>query len=140
MNRLEIIKIARQFVLVCFCCVITTLTVFGQESVQVRNSARYIGSGRYDWTVCLSRDTPASVLDAIEFVEYTLHPTFPNPVQRGEDRYFSYSAYGWGEFNKIVKVRFKDGREATINYELNLDEESDTCPKAIKKRTGRKRK
>jgi len=140
MNSLRIVRCAWQSVLVLYCYLLMTVAVSGQESPQVRNSAQYVGSGRYEWTVCLSRDTPIPMLDAIDFVEYTLHPTFPNPVRRGEGRYFSLSTNGWDEFNIEVKVVFKDGRESKINHHLNLDERNDTCPKVSKKRAIRRRR
>lgn len=138
MNNMSLTKRACQIVLICF-YLLMAMTVPGQEGIQIRNSAQYMGSGRYDWTVCLSRDTPLSVLDSIDFVEYTLHPTFPNPVRRGEGRFFSLSTNGWDEFDILVKVVFKDGQESRITYSLNFDEKSDVCPKVPNKRGAKKR-
>lgn len=99
------------------------ITAYGQE-VRVDNAATYVGSGRYDWTVFLVADR--SVLDSIKYVEYTLNPSFPNPVQRIKDRDtdFALTANGWGEFDILVKVVFKDGRSTYLKHRLRLEERS----------------
>lgn len=55
-------------------------------------------------------------LDDIEYVEYHLHPTFPNPVRRvrnkmqvpNEEGGFPLESSGWGVFDFTAKVVFKD--------------------------------
>ena len=93
-------------------------------SVTVLNTSRYVGDGRWDWTVFVRAANPT--LDAIQCVEYTLHPTFPNPVRRvcvrGKDaqQAFALSSNGWGEFTIKVKIFFRDGKPKLINYPLKL--------------------
>lgn len=90
------------------------------QEITVRNTAIYVGGGRYDWTVSLSGDTRA--LDSIRCVDYILHPSFPNPVQRTCDRStgFALSSNGWGEFNMGVRILYRDGRETYVNHWLRL--------------------
>ena len=38
----------------------------------------------YDWGVFVNE--PQTVLERIEWVEYTLHPTFPDPIRKTSDR------------------------------------------------------
>lgn len=100
------------------------ITAHGQE-VRVDNTATYIGSGRYDWTVFLLADR--SVLDSIRYVEYTLHPSFPNPIRRVYDRNtnFSLSSNGWGKFDILVKVVYTDNRVEYHRHRLRLEERSE---------------
>ena len=96
------------------------------HDVQVDNTAKYAGSGRYDWTVYVvaGEDT----LKQIKLVEYTLHPTFPVPVHqintRGTKCPFSFSSNGWGEFSIRVRIVFNDDTVETTNYWLKLFEKS----------------
>ena len=100
-----------------------TSNTYGQE-VNVENTAKYIGSGRSNWTVFLVAEK--DVLDNILYVEYTLHPSFPNPVKKITDREskFSLTASGWGEFNILVKIKFKDERIIHLEHWLSLEERS----------------
>ena len=98
---------------------IFSVKLSGQE-IRVENTAAYVGSGRYEWTVFL--DAHESVLDRIAYVEYTLHPTFPDPIRRIHDRTtrFALSSNGWGEFNILVKVVHRNGTHAYLEHWLRL--------------------
>jgi transcription initiation factor IIF auxiliary subunit len=109
----------------------------GQGDIQTRNSAHYAGNGRYDWTVCVNADQ--STLNSIRYVEYTLHPTFPDPVRYGAGPNFSLSSNGWGEFNIRVKIAFRDGRERRTQHWLTLSRESKDCALAVNRRAVRRR-
>ena len=101
------------------------VTILGvAQEIKVDNTAKYVGNGRYDWTVSIVADK--SVLSKIQAVEYTLHPTFPDPVRRGTGPRFSISANGWGEFSIKVKIIYKDRNRSptTLNYWLRLFEKS----------------
>jgi len=97
---------------------------FYAQELTVDNTAKYVGKGRYEWTVFILAGD--SVLNSIRYVEYTLHPTFPNPVRNGTGRTFALSSNGWGEFNIKVRIVYKDkDREPSrINYWLQLFEKS----------------
>ncbi len=78
------------------------------QQISADNTARDLGNGRWYWTVFIK--PPSEILDQIESVEYTLHPTFSNPVQRVYDKghdpnqAFPFSATGWGVFTIRIRV------------------------------------
>jgi transcription initiation factor IIF auxiliary subunit len=95
-----------------------------QDKIIAANSAAYIGSGRWDWTVYIR--APADTIRSIRCVEYTLHPTFPNPVRQvcnsGEGpEYFPLRTNGWGTFQIPIKIQFRNGKTQTLNYQLHFD-------------------
>jgi transcription initiation factor IIF auxiliary subunit len=105
----------------CLCRVVVALALLSfaaaaaaAENITVQNTARFLGNGRYSWKVFLVAEP--STLKSISYVEYTLHPTFPNPVRRATNWAdgFALPADGWGEFNILVKVVFKDRRKAPL--------------------------
>lgn len=106
--------------------VFAALTVCGkaftQAAVRIDNTAKY-SSGRYSWTVFIVADE--STLSNIAYVEYTLHPSFPNPVQsikeRGARCAFGLTSTSWGEFEVKVKIVFKNNdRPEYTKHWLNL--------------------
>jgi|GEM_PF-2765881 hypothetical protein len=77
----------------------------------------------WDWTIFIK--APEDVLEQIEYVEYSLHPTFPNPVRivnrRGTGPHaFSLTTSGWGTFTVKVKVYYKDGTYQRISHSLRF--------------------
>lgn len=101
-------------------------------SVGLTNTARYTDSGRYDWTVSVMADD--ATLNSIRKVEYTLHPSFPNPVCTVTDRKsrFALSSNGWGEFNIAARVFFEDGRVQNLEHWLTLKAASQPSPEIAK--------
>src|SRR5437879_1455429 len=87
----------------------------------VDNTAKY-SDGHYSWTLFITGDD--NTLRNVDHVEYTLHPSFPTPVQtvrvRGGKCAFALSSTSWGEFKIGVKVFFKDGTSMALKYWLNL--------------------
>ena len=81
-------------------------------SIRLTNTSEYVGQrGETDWwkwTAFL--EGGKSELDAIKFVEYHLHPGFPNPIRRVRKREggFPLTAKGWGVFELTAKVVFAD--------------------------------
>ena len=90
------------------------------RGVAFDNTATYVGDGRYSWTVFVNAD--AATLARIRSVQYTLHPSFSNPVRTVTNRQnrFALSANGWGEFTIYAKVSFNDGTTKNYSYRLNL--------------------
>ena len=78
------------------------------------------GSRWFRWKVFL--DAPPEELESIEEVKYTLHPTFPEPVQVRKDKgnKFALESSGWGEFTIQADIRFRDGHSETLTYWLDL--------------------
>ena len=100
--------------------------VFTQEpaktplSLEARNWAREIEPGWWEWGVHLAG--PAADLEHVRCVEYTLHPTFPNPVRMvcsRADR-FLLTARGWGTFDLKIKVLLKDGSMYPMTHSLKF--------------------
>jgi hypothetical protein len=78
--------------------------------VYVDNTAQQAGDQTWDWTVFINADQ--NTLSNVRCVEYTLHPTFPNPTRTVCDdpaNHFALSARGWGTFEIKIKIIFKDG-------------------------------
>ena len=70
--------------------------------------------GWWDWAIWL--EGPADELEEVEFVEYILHPTFPNPVRKVSNRAtkFRMATRGWGEFN--IRARVHLDNDEIIRY------------------------
>lgn len=82
-----------------------------------------IKSDYWDWTIFVK--APEDVLEQIEYVEYKLHPTFPNPVrivnQRGSGPYaFPLTTTGWGTFTVKVKIYYMDGTYQRLAHSLKF--------------------
>jgi hypothetical protein len=85
----------------------------------------------YDWCVFV-KESP-SQLEAIQSVEYTLHPTFPNPIRRTLDRTARFALFsdGWGEFTIRIRIETTEHQTFTQNYDLQL--EKDNWPRPLDK-------
>ena len=88
-------------------------------------ASRRVTDGFWDWTVYLRGSD--DILQRVEFVEYTLHETFPDPVrivkERGVGPYaFALSTSGWGTFTIRIRITYKDGTYQRISYQLSFDE------------------
>ena len=91
-----------------------------QEAISVRNTSVNTGTDQWNWTIYI--DTNAETLSSINCVEYTLHPSFPDPVRttcEGANN-FSLTSSGWGTFEVEVRVMFKDSTEEYLTYMLEL--------------------
>ncbi len=80
----------------------------------------YQGDDWWKWWLWI--DAADDMLDEIEHVVYTLHPTFANPVRKTSDRrsHFKLETEGWGTFVIRAKVVLKDGSEILLKHELSL--------------------
>lgn len=93
-------------------------------AVAIENTSTYAGSGRWDWTIYVKAD--AQSLARIECVEYGLHSTFPDPVQKVCSKLasnFGYSANGWGTFTVKVNITYKDGTTEKLEHLLVFREQ-----------------
>lgn len=91
-----------------------------RRDVQVWNTYSYRGGGRYDWRVFI--DENRGTMEKIHCVEYTLHPTFPDPVSSvcDPDDGFALRRNGWGEFVISLKIQWKDRRVTRQQYHLDF--------------------
>lgn len=91
-------------------------------SANIKSKAHYVDKGRYNWKIYINADE--SILKTISYVEYTLHPTYPHPVNRvyTYQNKFLYQNNGWGEFYITVVVVYKNKSRSTFKYLLQLKE------------------
>jgi transcription initiation factor IIF auxiliary subunit len=78
----------------------------------------------YEWCVFVD-DSPAD-LNSIKAVEYTLHPSFPDPIRLVKDRASRFALFsaGWGGFTIKARVIFSDDSSLNTSYFLRLQEEN----------------
>src|SRR4029077_6503485 len=95
-------------------------------SLVVKQRSVYQGNQWWNWSVWI--DAPEKHLDQIQYVEYTLHPTFAERVRRVTDRStrFCLDSAGWGEFVIGVKIQGRDGRSFKRQHWLTLDYPQET--------------
>lgn len=85
-----------------------------------RTRAEAVDKDWHEWSVEV--DGGEIPLDRVAEVEYILHSTFPNRIQRmtSPDSHFRLDSEGWGEFDIAVNVYFKDGDEKTVLVPLKF--------------------
>jgi YEATS family len=88
---------------------------------ELANVSTYIGNDLWRWTVFLR--APANLLSSVSYVEYTLHPTFIDRVQRvrstGDPKYpFGLTRTGWGIFEIRARVVLKTGEAKSLRHML----------------------
>lgn len=90
----------------------------------------YEGEDWWRWAVWV--EGPDEALDLIDFVEWVLHPTFPNPIRRISDRAskFRLETAGWGVFQICARVQMKDGGQTKVGHCLKLHYPDGTQPTA----------
>lgn len=91
-----------------------------RDDLSVEQSQRYEGDDWWTWAVWLDGDQ--GVLNEVDFVEWTLHPTFPTPIRKVHDRtsQFRLETAGWGVFPIIARVQMKDGTQVKLRHQLKL--------------------
>jgi V8-like Glu-specific endopeptidase len=99
---------------------------------ELRQTSEYVGDDQWNWAVWL--EGSPEQLDAVESVEYTLHPTFPKPVRLVQERStkFRLESGGWGSFLLRASIRRKDG--SVVPATLDLDFHYPSTDEAAQKR------
>lgn len=96
----------------------------------VSNTSKPSGQGDWYWTAYIQG--PAGLMNQIQCVVYTLHPTFTDPVRRvcdmndqkqrdpkpPPDAGFFLDATGWGTFALRAHIEFKDGTSQDLEHML----------------------
>lgn len=74
----------------------------------------------YEWSIELEKAPVA--LTKIRQVEYILHPTFADRIRRlkSADNKFRLESEGWGEFDIVVNVYYKNDEEQIAVVPLKL--------------------
>lgn len=101
------------------------------QPLEVKQESHYRGNDRWDWSVWI--EGTAKDLDQIEYVEYTLHPTFPKPLLRRTSRLqnFRLKSAGWGEFMIGVEIKKRDGTGSRTQHWLTLQYPAQTSTASI---------
>lgn len=88
--------------------------------MEIHQSEQYVGDNYWKWSVWI--EGASEELDALEFVEWQLHPTFPNPIRRVSDRSikFRLDTSGWGVFMIHASAQRKDGTSQRLRHYLQL--------------------
>ncbi len=84
--------------------------------VRLKSEASRLKEDWWSWKVWVEgRD---EVLDQIQSVKYSLHPTFPNPIRVVEDRQskFELSDRSWVEFAITAQVTTKTGETVSVEH------------------------
>jgi len=97
-------------------------------SIHLKNTSSYEGkrdsTDWWQWTAFIEC-TPPDSLDEIAYVEYHLHSTFRNPVQRirKKEGGFPLKTTGWGTFMLKARVVFKDEQRESqvLSHYLTLE-------------------
>jgi transcription initiation factor IIF auxiliary subunit len=89
-------------------------------NVNPRNWSRQLEPGWWEWGVFI--EGAAAELDRIRCVEYTLHPTFPNPVRVvcSRKERFLLTSRGWGTFTIGIKLMLNDGSIHQMSHPLRF--------------------
>jgi hypothetical protein len=90
--------------------------------VEIAQHTHYVAADRrWDWAIWV--DGTESELGEIEAVEYTLHPTFPEPVRLVRNRAdkFRLEDSAWGEFEINAHALMKDGNSEHLKHWLHLE-------------------
>ena len=64
-------------------------------------------------------------LNEVSFVEYELHPTFPNPLRKATNSAlgFAIDIWTWGEFEISVSIHFKNNETLEIIHSVAYSNE-----------------
>jgi len=120
----------RTFIFILWSCVFSGIWLLGlslialsaqNSDISTDNVSRYVGNGKWDWTIFIKASD--EVLRGISCVEYTLHSTFPVPLQRvcerGSGVYaFGLTMNGWGTFLVPIKIIYKSGTPRYLKHML----------------------
>jgi transcription initiation factor IIF auxiliary subunit len=89
--------------------------------LKLRNDWDLVKEDWWNWSVFLD-DGGSGDLQKVEYVDYVLHPTFPNPRRKVRNRAngFKLSTAGWGTFQIRAFVHTIDGEKFKLEKFLIL--------------------
>ncbi|KAK8812453.1 hypothetical protein WA158_007687 [Blastocystis sp. Blastoise] len=70
----------------------------------------------FRWTLYIRGVNGEDLSYAIKKVQFTLHPSFKQPIRILEQYPFEITEQGWGEFDIEVKIEFQDPNESSITF------------------------
>ena len=96
-------------------------------ALRLRNKWNYKGRDHWRWEAFLD-DDGSGELNNIDFVEYVLHSTFPDPIRTIQDPVggFVLKTEGWGTFTLKAFAQMKDGSRIPLKHNVELREEPPT--------------
>lgn len=92
--------------------------------LRLRQSHEYVGAeGIHQWQCRFELSGSTGELERVDHVDYTLDPSFPNPVRNVRDRTscFALDLLCWASFTLYATVRYRDGTEDYLANEVVLD-------------------
>jgi transcription initiation factor IIF auxiliary subunit len=91
-------------------------------ALKLKNSWFYKGDDWWDWEAFID-DEGSGELSNVDYVEYVLHPTFPNPLRKitNPQGGFRLKTSGWGPFYLKAFVHYKDVGKKPEPLELLLN-------------------
>ncbi|MGH9871735.1 MAG: pYEATS domain-containing protein [Pyrinomonadaceae bacterium] len=100
---------------------------------KISQSETFQGNDWWEWAVWVEGSDEA--LDKVDYVEWTLHSTFRDPIRKVTNRAqkFRIDTGGWGEFQIHARVRTKDDRSFRLKHNLSLRYPSGKRASAIEK-------
>ena len=89
--------------------------------LKLKNDWDLVKKDWWQWSVFLD-DGGSGDLSEVEYVDYVLHPTFPNPRRtiRDSETRFKLSTAGWGTFLIRAFVHPKKGQKIKLEHRLVL--------------------
>lgn len=87
---------------------------------EIQQWENYEGDDWWKWAVWIEGGDDA--LDQIDYVEWVLHPTFPDPIRKSRDRAkkFRLETGGWGVFLIHARLKMKNGETIPLRHHLSL--------------------
>jgi len=94
-----------------------------EGQIALTNVAERQGEKLWKWSAYINAG--ADILGKISCVQYTLHPTFPNPIQEvcsvgNSGQPFGITAIGWAPFTLKATVFYKDGTVSRLERVLDF--------------------
>lgn len=89
-------------------------------AMKIMQEAEYQGKDWWSWSVWI--DAAVNELNEIQYVEYTLHPTFVKPVREKRDRSTKFRLYAEGSdtFTIYAKAYLKNDSTVSMKHDLEL--------------------
>jgi transcription initiation factor IIF auxiliary subunit len=75
---------------------------------------------------CVFLDGNLATIQSVREIEYTLHPSFPDPIRtiQDPDHCFALLSQGWGEFPMRIRLKLINGGIVSQSYNLYLNSDS----------------
>jgi len=94
-----------------------------ENRIAADNSVVRLGERLWQWTIFIK--APEKLLDEVQYVEYTLHPSYKDSVvtvyeRATGSRAFPLTRTAWGTFRVYIKVVMRDGSTRQLSHYLKF--------------------